>query len=171
MKDEKCYEICYLSLSKYKSDRILKTTEIMKLTEIHDLDLNVEGREIGQNIIKNGKIILVNPKSLDVKYKCPECKNEILIEKDFATCNNCDIFTVKSFCIKDDKVRCLFQFDVKKRFTLMIPIFLLPEITKQSIDKKNLFLESLMTKHVTVQYDPNDMIVKLYRRHRRHIYT
>ena len=101
MKDEKCYEICNLSLSKYTSDRILKTTEIMKLKEIHDLDLNVEGREIGQNIIKNGKIILVNSKSLNVKYECPECKNEILTEKNFATCNNCDIFTVKSFCIKD----------------------------------------------------------------------
>ena len=43
----------------------------------------------------------------------------------------------------------------------MIPLFFLQEITKQSIDKKNLFLESLITQHVTVQYDPNDMVVKL----------
>ena len=85
MKNEECYDICNLSLSKYKSDRILKTTEIRKLKEIDDLDLNVEGREISQNIIKNGKIILVSSKSLNVKYKCPECKNEIKIEKDFAT--------------------------------------------------------------------------------------
>ena len=108
VKDEKCYDICNLSLSKYKLDHILKTTEITKLKEIDDLDLHVEAREIGQNIIKNGKILLVNSKSINVKYKCPECKNEILIEKDFATCSNCDIFTVKSFCIKDDKVRCVF---------------------------------------------------------------
>ena len=161
MKDEKCYDIFNLSLSKYKSDHILKITEITKLKEIDDLDLNVEGREIGQNIIKNGKIILVNSKSLNVKYKCPECKNEILIEKDFATCNNRGIFTVKSFCIKDDKVRCVFQIDVKERFTLMVSLFLLQEITKQSIHKKSLFLQSLMTQHVTVQYDPNDMVVKL----------
>ena len=85
MKNEECYDICNLSLSKYKSDRILKTTEIRKLKEIDDLDLNVEGREISQNIIKNGKIILVNSKSLNVKYKCSECKNEIKIEKDYAT--------------------------------------------------------------------------------------
>ena len=43
----------------------------MKLKEIDYLDLNVEGREIGQNIMKNGKIILINSKSLNVKYKCP----------------------------------------------------------------------------------------------------
>ena len=43
----------------------------------------------------------------------------------------------------------------------MIPLFLLQEITKQSIDKKSLFLQSLKTQHVTVQYDPNDMLVKL----------
>ena len=67
VKDEKCYDICNLSLSKYKSVRILKTTEITKLKKTDDLDLNVEGREIGENIIKNGKIILVNSKSLNVK--------------------------------------------------------------------------------------------------------
>ena len=43
----------------------------------------------------------------------------------------------------------------------MIPLFLLQEITKQSIDKNSLFFQSLMTQHVTVQYDPNDMVVKL----------
>ena len=43
----------------------------------------------------------------------------------------------------------------------MIPLFLLQEITTQSIDKKSLFLQSLMAQHVTVQYDPNDMVVKL----------
>ena len=43
----------------------------------------------------------------------------------------------------------------------MIPLFLLQEITKHSIDKNSLFLQSLMTQHVTVQYDPNDMVVKL----------
>ena len=59
VKDEKCY-IWNLSLIKYKSDRMLKTTERMKHKEINDLYLNVEGRESAQNIIKNGKIILVN---------------------------------------------------------------------------------------------------------------
>ena len=160
VKDKKCYDICNLSLNKHKSDRTLKTTEKMKLNEIDDLDLNVEWREIGQNIFKNSKIILVNSKSLNVKYKSPECKLEIPIQKDFATCNNCDIFTVKSFCIKDGKVRCVFQSDIKERFTLMVPLFLLQEITKQSIGKKILFLQSLMTQHVTVQYDPNDMVIK-----------
>ena len=75
VKYEKSQDICNLSLSKYKSDHILKTLGITKLKEIDDLDLKVEGREIGQNIIKNGKIILVNSKSLNVKYKSPECKN------------------------------------------------------------------------------------------------
>ena len=43
----------------------------------------------------------------------------------------------------------------------MIPLFLLQEITKQSIDKKSILLQSLMTQHVSVQYIPNDMVVKL----------
>ena len=102
VKDEKYYDICNLSLSKYKSDRILKTTEIMKLKEVDDLDLNVEGREIGQNIIKNGKIIFANSKSLNVKYKCREFKKEILIEKDFATCNNCEVILYQRWQSKMD---------------------------------------------------------------------
>ena len=47
VKDKKCYDICNLSLSKYKSDRIIKIPEITKLKEIDYLDLNVKGREIG----------------------------------------------------------------------------------------------------------------------------
>ena len=43
----------------------------------------------------------------------------------------------------------------------MIPLFLLQEITKQSVNKKCIFLQSLMTQHVTVQYDPNDLVTKL----------
>ena len=52
---------------------------------------------------------------------------------------------VKSFYIKDDKVRYVFQSDVRERFTLMIPSFSLQKITKPSIDQKSLFLQSLMT--------------------------
>ena len=43
----------------------------------------------------------------------------------------------------------------------MTPLFSLQEIRKQSIDKKSLFLQSVMTQHVTVQYYPNNMVVKL----------
>ena len=168
LKNEECRDICNLPLSKHKSDRILKTTEIRKLNEIDDLDLNLEGREIGQNIIKNSKIILVNSKSLNIKYKFPEWKNEIIIEKDFARCNNYGIVTVKSFCIKDNKVRCCFQSKVKEISALMIPLFLLQEtcaplflLQEISALMIPLFLESLMTQHVTVQYDPNDMVAKL----------
>ena len=42
VKCEKSHDICNLSLSKYKSDHILKTLETMKLKEIDDLNLNVE---------------------------------------------------------------------------------------------------------------------------------
>ena len=72
MKEEKYYDICNLSLSKYKLDRILKTIEITKLKKIDDLDSNTEGREIDQYIIKIKKTILVNSKSHKVKCKCPE---------------------------------------------------------------------------------------------------
>ena len=50
---------------------------------------------------------------------------------------------------------------VKERFTLIIPLFLFQEVTKQSINQKSLFLQFLMTQHVTVQYDSNDMVIKL----------
>ena len=43
----------------------------------------------------------------------------------------------------------------------MIPLFLLQAIAKQSIDKKSLFLHSLMAQHVTVKNDPNHMVLKL----------
>ena len=43
----------------------------------------------------------------------------------------------------------------------MIPLFLPQKTTEQSIDKKSLFFQSLMTEHVTVQHDSNDLVVKL----------
>ena len=161
LENDKCYDFQNLSLSKYRSDRILKTTEITKFVEIDDLQINTEGRATNSNIIKRGKIVLVNSKSLIIKYKCPECKNDIRIEEDFATCDSCDIFTVKSLCVKDDKVSCVFQSDVKERLALMVPIDMLKEITEQNIDNKNQFMQSLMTKTLTAQYDPNDMVVRL----------
>lgn len=47
VKDKKCYDIRNLSPSKYKSDRILKITEITKFKQIGGLNVNVEGRENG----------------------------------------------------------------------------------------------------------------------------
>ena len=52
MKDEKCYDICILSLDKYKLDRILKITEKTKLKEIGDLDFNVEGKKLAKTKLK-----------------------------------------------------------------------------------------------------------------------
>ena len=161
LENDKCYDFQNLSLSKFRSDRILKTTEITNIAEIDDLQINVEGRTTNSNIIKCGKIVLINAKSLNIKYKCPECKNDIRIEEDFATCDSCDIFTVKSFCVKDDKVRCVFQSDAKERLSLMVPIDMLKQVTKQNIDNKNQFLQSHVTKHLTAQYNANDMVVRL----------
>ena len=75
VKEETFYDICNLSLMKYKSDHILKTIDIMKLKEIDDLDLNVEGREIGKNTIKNDKIILVNSKLRKIQMPRMEKRN------------------------------------------------------------------------------------------------
>ena len=47
VKYKKCYDIRNLSPSKYKSDRILKSTEITKFKQIDGLNVNVEGRENG----------------------------------------------------------------------------------------------------------------------------
>ena len=38
--------------------------------------------------------------------------------------------------MEDGKARCAFQIDVQERFTLMIPLFLLQEIIKQSLTRK-----------------------------------
>ena len=60
---------------------------------------------------------------------------------------------VKSFYIKDDKVRYVFQSDVKERFTLMIPLFSLQKNYKTKYrPKKSIF---------AVPYDTNDMVIKL----------
>ena len=53
------------------------------------------------------------------QFKITQRKIQVPIYKNtnragFATCNNCDTFTVKSFCIKADKARTVFQIDVKK---------------------------------------------------------
>ena len=76
-----------ISLSKYKSDRILEPTEVTKVICIEMENLDIERRQKSQNDVMPCKIVSVFLSTL-VDCKCP-----VLL--DFATCTNFSAVTIE----------------------------------------------------------------------------
>lgn len=68
--------------------------------------------------------------------------------------------TIKMYCRKDDKVKCVvIDQNIESKKKCIDIIRLNESITKRSIQIKCVFLNPLMTKALTAEYNPNDMIV------------
>ena len=96
------FQLTNISLSKYKSDRILNSTEITKVMGVQMKSFNIGGRQKSQNEIMMCKIV-----SVTTTYKCPDCNCPVLLDEGFATCTNCSAVMIEIYCVKDDKVKCV----------------------------------------------------------------
>lgn len=119
-----------LPLSKFKADRVLKSTEITTTieTDMEKVDLFNQQTSNTENIC--GNIIL---EFLKLNCKCPGCKSEVDVEDAIATCNNINVVTVESYCVKGDKMKCVvYNKNNNVRINLVVPLQLLQYVSKRS---------------------------------------
>ena len=86
--NDQSFQLTKKSLSKYKSDRILKSTEITKVMGFEMESFNIDGRQKSQNEITMCKIVSVVLSTLTTTYKCADCKCPVLFDEGFASCTN-----------------------------------------------------------------------------------
>ena len=100
------------------------------------------------------KIVSVVLNTLTATNKCADCTCPVLLDEGFATCTNCSAVMIEMYCVKDDKVKCVvIDQNSKLKKHILVSLELLQSITKRSIQNK------MAPKTLTVEYNPNDMVV------------
>ena len=60
-------------MGRYKKERILKTSEMTKITSIEDLDVNIYEHDVTPNTVTfDGKFTSVQLGGLTIVYQCPK---------------------------------------------------------------------------------------------------
>ena len=132
--NEQSFQLTNISLSRYKSDRILKPTEVTKMAGVEMETLNNEGRQKSQIEVMTCKIVSVVLSTLATTYKCADCKYQVLLDKGFAACTIYCVVTIEIYSIKNDKVRCTgIDQNSKSKKHILTSIKLLQSVTKRSI--------------------------------------
>ena len=81
----KLYCFTNLNVGRFKPVGVLKTTDVSRIIEIKDLEVEVENCDTKLNIVEvEGNFTLVNLPSLEVQYKCPKCNNTVSIQDEIA---------------------------------------------------------------------------------------
>ena len=160
--NNKSYLCTHFSLSKYKSERILKSTEVSKVIETPlDDSFKLSDRPVVKRVEEIVcKIVTVNLSSMIIQTLCPLCKMEVKPDDDVALCDHCNNIIALSSCLKNNKVKCLFL-DVADnvKHDLLVPFDLLSSVTNESPQEKIKFVKSIMSLLFSVEYDQSDMLV------------
>ena len=101
------FQLTKMSLSKYESERLFKSTEVAEVTGVEMENLNIEERQNSQNEIMTSKIVSLVLKILTTTYKCEDCKCPVLLDEGFFVCRNCSAVTIEIYCMKDDNMKCV----------------------------------------------------------------
>ena len=65
----KSYQFTNVNVGRYKKERVLKTTEMTKITSIEDLYVNVYGHDVTPNTVMfDGKFTLIQLGGLTIVY-------------------------------------------------------------------------------------------------------
>ena len=85
---------------------MLKTTDVSKIIEIKDLEVEVENYDTKLNIVKfEGTFTSVDVPSLQVQYKCPKCNNTVNIQDEIAILGNCSNITIGDQCRSNSNIK------------------------------------------------------------------
>ena len=104
-KEGQCYEIIEVRITKYMTQRLLKTTEFTEISEIEDnsFQLTDDDLNLHQNSLE-GKVVSVDLKTLRTQILCKKCKSEVILEDGMFDCENCDKISSEIECLKISKV-------------------------------------------------------------------
>ena len=81
----KSYRFTNLIVGRFKLVGVLKTTDVSRIIEIKDLEIEVENCDTKLNIVElEENFTLVNLPNIEVQYKCPKCNNTVSIQDEIA---------------------------------------------------------------------------------------
>ena len=102
----KSYRFTYLIVGRFKGERVLKTTDVSKIIEFKDLEVEVGNYDTKLNIVEfEGKFTSVDLPSLEMQYKNPKCNNTISIQYEIAICGNCSTITIGEQCLSNSNIK------------------------------------------------------------------
>ena len=125
---------------------MLKTTDVSKIVEIKDLEVEIENYDTKLNIVEFlGKFTSVDLPSLEVQYKCSKCNNTVSIQDEIAICGNCSTVTIGDQCRSNSNIKGIVM-DTKTKLKYPVPMKhdLLKKIICTSITKKIKTVKSLL---------------------------
>ena len=118
LKEAKRYEIIETTITKYMTQRLLKTTEFTEILEIEDNSFQLTDDDL--NLHKNsleGKVVSVDLKTLRTQILCKKWNSELILEDGMFDCGKCDKMSSEIECLKISKV-AFTMVGINERFDL-----------------------------------------------------
>ena len=98
--DGKSYQFTNVNVGRYKKEPVLKTIEIIRITSIKDLDVNIYDGNVTPNTVTfDEKFTSVQLGRLTVVYQFPKCYSEVDIEDEMAIRDHCSTASAEYRCI------------------------------------------------------------------------
>ena len=121
--DGKSYQFTNINVGCYKKERVLKTTEMTKITSIEDLDVNIYEHDVTPNTVTfDGKFISVQLGGLTIVYQCPKCYSTVDIKDEMAICDHCSTVSAEDQCSSKCEVGCtVMNTDMKVKYNVAVP--------------------------------------------------
>ena len=134
----KSYRFTYLIVGRFKGERVLKTTDVSKIIEFKDLEVEVGNYDTKLNIVEfEGKFTSVDLPSLEMQYKNPKCNNTISIQYEIAICGNCSTITIGEQCLSNSNIKgIVMDTETKRKYPVSVKHDLLKEIICTPVTKK-----------------------------------
>ena len=110
-------------MGRYKKERILKTSEMTKITSIEDLDVNIYQHDVTPNTVTfDGKFTSVQLGGLTIVYQCPKWYSKVDIKDEIAICDHCSIVSAEDQCSSKCEIGCtLINTDTKVKYNVVVP--------------------------------------------------
>ena len=142
----KSYRFAILNVAPFKRERVLKTTDVSKIVEIKDLEVEEKSYDTKLNKVEFlGKFTSVGLPSLEVQYKCPKCNNTVSIQDEISICGNCSTVTIGDQCRSNSNIKgIVMDTKTKRKYPVSMKHDLLKEIICTPITKKIGTVKSLL---------------------------
>ena len=160
--DKNTYSLQNIRISKYKCQRLLKTTDSSKLEQCN-LDIeSIDTSDLDSTKqVVTSKIVFLDLKSLENMITCANCKSaiqEILPQDDdLVVCEACDNMLLKSECPITLNVHFVLRQDDKTKHNLSVSMDLLKQCfaLDDEMDKRQIAIKVFKRK-VTVKFNTAD---------------
>lgn len=165
VEDKTVYCFGNLRVSKYQSQRLLKTMDSSTITV--SVSLDPESFTKKKDLVDStsatvtGKIVSVNTKSLLTQLRCSMCKHTVEVnEEDLVECEKCQNISVKELCQEKTNVTfTLLNSNTKARQEYCAPGEIITSCFEVTLDDTKMVARSMLNVQVLMQVNVSDNVV------------